>query len=108
MRTRLKAVRDQRGSALIISLVLIVIMAFLGLALFELGTVEARLVYVAQDDARALEIAQAGVERAMSQLQQTYNSDLTWATGSAICSGGGHRGCSDGQFYPADAGYISN
>lgn len=102
----------ERGSALVTSLVLVFIVTLLGLALFDLGAVESRLVYTTEDDARAFEIAQAGVERALFKLQDTFNNDAsnpyTWAVGSALCAGGSHRGCSDSQFYPAAASYISN
>jgi hypothetical protein len=108
MAMRPAVAKDERGSALLISLTLIVIMTLLGLALFELGAVENRLVMVSEGDARAFEIAQAGVERALFKLQDTYNSEFTWATGSALCVGGSHRGCSDRQFYPAASSYISN
>ncbi len=111
MTRRVDLARDRRGSALLISLVLIFVMAMLGLALFQLGVVESRLVYTSEDDVRALQVAQAGVERALAQLQQDIvNSGAPlWASGSpAMCSGGSHRGCSDSRFYPVASGFISN
>ena len=91
-RTHSTPARDERGSALLLSLILIFVMTVLGLALFDLGVVENRLVYTSQDDARAFEIAQAGVERALGKLQDTFNNDplnpRTWAVGSALCAGG--------------------
>ncbi len=109
MTTRFEPAENERGSALLMSLVLIFVMTVLGLALFDLGVVESRLVYTSQADARAFEIAQAGVERALRKLQDTYNEDLSWASGTTpLCSGGSHRGCSDGRFWPAASGYISN
>src|SRR6266508_5650267 len=103
MTTRFEPAENERGSALLMSLVLIFVMTVLGLALFDLGVVESRLVATSQADARALEIAQAGVERALRNLQTTYNADRSWASGSpALCSGVGHRGCSDDSFRPAD------
>ncbi len=109
MTTRFEPAGNERGSALLMSLVLIFVMTVLGLALFDLGVVESRLVHTSQADARAFEIAQAGVERALRNLQDTYNADLSWASGSPeLCSGGSHRGCSDDRFRPAASGYISN
>src|SRR6266508_4426210 len=81
MTTRFEPAENERGSALLMSLVLIFVMTVLGLALFDLGVVESRLVYTSQADARAFEIAQAGVERALRKLQDTYNEDLSWASG---------------------------
>jgi len=111
MTTGFGPARDERGSAILISLVLIFVMAVLGLALYNLGVVESRLVYTTQDDARAFEIAQAGVERALWSLQDTYNNHgQSWAApaSTTLCSGGGHAGCSDSQFYPVASGYISS
>src|SRR6266508_5903076 len=89
MTTRFEPAGNERGSALLMSLVLIFVMTVLGLALFDLGVVESRLVHTSQADARAFEIAQAGVERALRNLQDTYNADLSWASGSPeLCSGG--------------------
>src|SRR5262245_62435990 len=101
-----KAASNERGSVLLLSLTLIFVMTMLGLALFDLSVVEGRLVYVSHGDARAFEIAQGGVERAVGKLQISYNDPSEpqdWAknTFSAICTGGSHRGCSDSQFYPA-------
>src|SRR5262245_48930400 len=113
MTKRFASARNERGSVLLLSLVLIFVMTMLGLALFDLSVVEGRLVYVSHGDARAFEIAQAGVERSVKNLQDTYNLPLPngqdWAknTLSALCTGGGHRGCSDSQFYPAASSYLS-
>src|SRR5262245_37859854 len=107
MTKRFASARNERGSVLLLSLVLIFVMTMLGLALFDLSVVEGRLVYVSHGDARAFEIAQAGVERSVGNLQVTYNGDKTWATGTALCTGGSHRGCSDSQFYPAASSYLS-
>src|SRR5215471_14813174 len=105
MTKRFASARNERGSVLLLSLTLIFVMTMLGLALFDLSVVEGRLVYVSHGDARAFEIAQAGVERSVRKLQVTYNDPTEpqdWAkhTFSALCTGGGHRGCSDSQFYP--------
>jgi Tfp pilus assembly protein PilX len=58
-------VPEQDGSALLISLMLIFIMTLLGLALFDLGVIENRMTAADEADARALEIANAGVEQAI-------------------------------------------
>jgi Tfp pilus assembly protein PilX len=109
MKRRFPLASDERGSALLLSLTFILITTALGLALFELGTLENRLVYTSHGDARAFEIAHSGVERVFSKLQQTINADGSWVTGAtALCSGGSHRGCSDSQFHPVAAGYVSN
>ena len=110
---RLEPARDQRGSVLLMSLVLIFVMTILGLALFDLGVVESRLVHTSQTDARAFEIAQAGMERALAQLQKDTvdlgAANFANASGfPALCSGGSHRGCSDLRFYPVASGFISN
>ncbi len=111
---RLEPARDQRGSVLLVSLVLIFVMTILGLALFDLGVVESRLVLTSQTDARAFEIAQAGVERALAQLQKDTVDQLAanFANASgfpALCSAGtANRGCSDLRFHPAAPGFISN
>src|SRR2546428_8626752 len=109
MTTRWGPTRDERGSALLISLIIIFVTTLLGLALFQLGGVESRLVFTSQTDARVFEIAQAGVERALGALRQTISSDGSWASGpDAICTGGTHRGCSDAAFHPAASAYISS
>jgi hypothetical protein len=111
----MRTIRDQRGSTVLISLVLIFIMTILGLALFDLGTVESRLVYTSQTDARVFEIAQAGVQRALQKLVERKNAVLpngeSWATGANVyCTGGtaSQHGCSETQFRPADPSFISN
>ena len=111
---RLEPAGDQRGSVLLMSLVLIFVMTILGLALFDLGVVESRLVLTSQTDARAFEIAQAGMERALAQLQKDTVDQLAanFANASgfpALCSAGTlNRGCSDSRFHPAAPGFISN
>jgi len=64
--------RDQRGSALLISLVLIVVITILGLALFELGQIEGQQAGASLGDARAFELAQAGMERAIRELSNRF------------------------------------
>jgi Tfp pilus assembly protein PilX len=67
--------RDQRGSALLISLVLIVVITILGLALFELGQIEGQQAGASLGDARAFELAQAGMERAIRELSNAFLAD---------------------------------
>ena len=67
--------RDQRGSALLISMVLIVVITILGLALFELGQIEGQHTGVSLGDARAFEVAQAGMERAIRELSNAFLAD---------------------------------
>jgi len=67
--------RDQRGSALLISMVMIVIITILGLALFELGQIEGQQSQASLGDARAVELAQAGMERAIRELSNAFLAD---------------------------------
>src|SRR3970040_76078 len=67
--------RDQRGSALLISLVMIVVITILGLALFELGQIEGQQAGASLGDARAFELAQAGMERAIRVLRNGFLLD---------------------------------
>ena len=109
MATGVRPERDERGSVLLVSLIFIFIITLLGFALFNLGTVESRLVRTSETDARVFEITQTGVERALAALRQTINADGSWASGpAAICDGGTHRGCSDGAFHPAATTYLGN
>jgi hypothetical protein len=111
MTARLEPGRDERGSVLLLSLILIFVMTVLGLALFDLGVVESRLVFTGQTDARAFEIAQAGVERALQKLVDRLNAGDSWAAGTNVyCTGGttSKHGCSESQFFPADSAFISS
>lgn len=110
---RATVVRGARGSVLLSALVLIFVITTLGLALFELSFVESRSSFLSQSDARAFEIAQAGIERALERLLQTILSEPTttasWADGditvpTAICTGD----CVDTVFRDAASLYISN
>src|SRR5438552_8448796 len=67
--------RDQRGSALLISMVLIVVITILGLALFELGQIEGQHSGASLGEARAFEAAQAGMERAIRELSNAFLAD---------------------------------
>src|SRR6266704_3131950 len=74
-----------RGSALLISLVMIVVITILGLALFELGQIEGTQSGASLGDARAFELAQAGIERAIRELSNSFLADLygseSWVDG---------------------------
>jgi Tfp pilus assembly protein PilX len=86
--------RDQRGSALLISMVLIVVITILGLALFELGQIEGQHSGASLGDARAFELAQAGMERAIRELSNAFLADPygseSWVDGPSrpTCAGG--------------------
>jgi hypothetical protein len=60
--------RDQRGSMLLLSLVLVFIMTLLGAALFEVTVVEHRLVMSDQHGAQAFHAAEGGLYRAYLDL----------------------------------------
>jgi Tfp pilus assembly protein PilX len=85
--------RDQRGSALLISMVLIVVITILGLALFELGQIEGQHSGASLGDARAFEVAQAGMERAIRELSNAFLADPygseSWVDGPSrpTCAG---------------------
>lgn len=78
----LAQLKNQRGSVFIISLVMMAVITMLGLALFDLGVIENRMVMVNQSDARAFEIAQAGVERALRELLTDIRATESWADGT--------------------------
>lgn len=63
---------DERGSALLITLVLVAIITLTGIAVFDLSTIENRLAVVAKADAVAFEAAQSGLGRAMRELLVDY------------------------------------
>jgi hypothetical protein len=65
----------ERGSVILISIVLVFVMTLLGLALFELGAIESRMSLSSAADARAFEVAQAGIERALRELQDGFIAD---------------------------------
>ena len=98
------AVREQRGSVLLMSIVLVFVMTLLGLALFDLGAIENRLSLASQADLRAFEVAQAGIERALRELQDGFVADTagseSWADNDGlrapICS----PSCATGVYRP--------
>ncbi len=76
-------VRNERGSVIVIALVLIFVMTILGLALFDLAQIEGQMASTSQADARALYIAQAGLERGIRELRNGFVADAypsaSWA-----------------------------
>jgi hypothetical protein len=60
--------QDERGSVFLLSLGLVFVMTLLGVALFDLSTLDRRLVIGAQDEARAFHVAEAGLSRALRDL----------------------------------------
>jgi hypothetical protein len=94
--------RDQRGSVLLLSIVLVFVMTLLGLALFDLGAIENRMSLASQADLRAFEVAQAGIERALRELQDGFVADAagaeSWAdnVNAPICS----PSCATGVYRP--------
>jgi hypothetical protein len=102
MKKVLPALQNERGSVLLISIVLVVVMTLLGLALFDLAAIENTMSLANQSDAQAFEIAQAGVERALERLRRTFETEAvtpgpdlvpSWRDGdgaasAAICTGG--------------------
>ena len=75
--------RNDRGSVIVIALVLILAMTILGLALFDLAQIEGQLASTSQADARALYVAQAGLERGIRELRTGFLQDAyasaSWA-----------------------------
>jgi Tfp pilus assembly protein PilX len=74
-------VKEQRGSVLIVAMVLILAMTILGLALFDLAQIEGQMAGSSQTDARALYIAQAGLERGIRELRDGWMADSNAAGG---------------------------
>jgi hypothetical protein len=66
---------SERGSALIISLMLLLIITILGLALFDLAQIENKSAAASLADYRAFELAQAGIERGIRELQNGFIGD---------------------------------
>src|SRR5260370_37637460 len=77
--------RDQRGSALLISMVLIVVITIPGLALFELGQIEGQHSGASLGDARAFDVAQAGMERAVRKQTNAFHPDPYGGRGRVGC-----------------------
>jgi len=74
-------VKEQRGSVLIVAMVLILTMTILGLALFDLAQIEGQMALSSETDARALYIAQAGLERGIRELRDGWMADSNVAGG---------------------------
>src|SRR5262249_4250763 len=74
------------GSALLITIVLIMVMTLLGVALFDLSLVDARWGLVSEIDYKAFEVAQAGLERAMYTLYlDLCSNSSSCASAKPIC-----------------------
>jgi Tfp pilus assembly protein PilX len=74
-------VKDQRGSVLLVAMVLILAMTILGLALFNLAQIEGQMAGSSETDARALYIAQAGLDRGIRELRDGWMADSNVAGG---------------------------
>jgi hypothetical protein len=61
----LRSLADERGSVLVMGLMLVFVMTILGLALFNVAQLDARLKLGSQTTVKALEIAEAGLERGL-------------------------------------------
>jgi hypothetical protein len=83
---------DERGSALIISLMLLLVITILGLALFDLAQIENKSAAASLADYRAFELAQAGIERGIRELQNGFINDAygfeSWNDGTPSCTPG--------------------
>jgi hypothetical protein len=79
---------DERGSVILMSIVLVFVMTLLGLALFDLAAIENRMSLSSQADLRAFEVAQAGIERALRELQDGFDADVagaeSWADNDGV------------------------
>ncbi len=77
--------KDTRGSVLVAGLMLVIVMTLLGVALFEMGLFESRLVLGTICDHQAYETAQAGISRTLRLLQLDLTADSdgdpSWADG---------------------------
>ena len=83
---------SERGSALIISLMLLLVITILGLALFDLAQIENKSAAASLADYRAFELAQAGIERGIRELQNGFIGDVygseSWTDGTPACTPG--------------------
>jgi hypothetical protein len=70
----------ERGSALIGALVLLFVLTILGLALFDSALIDAQLALVSVDEHRALQSAEAGLQRAMHRLYRDLCGRPEWST----------------------------
>jgi hypothetical protein len=95
---------DARGSVILISIVLVFVMTLLGLALFELGAIENRMSLSSAADARAFEAAQAGIERALRELQDGFDNDPagseSWADNDGVRAPICSPSCAAGVYRP--------
>ena len=98
------ALAGQRGSVILISIVLVFVMTLLGLALFELGAIENRMSLSSAADARAFEVAQGGIERALRELQDGFDADTqgseSWADNDGVRAPICSASCVTGAYRP--------
>jgi hypothetical protein len=96
--------RDERGSVILMSIVLVFVMTLLGLALFDLGAIENRMSLSSQADVRAFEVAQAGIERALRELQDGFVADApgsqSWADNDGVRAPICAPSCATGVYRP--------
>jgi hypothetical protein len=96
--------RDERGSVLLMSIVLVFVMTLLGLALFDLGAIENRMSLASQADLRAFEVAQAGIERALRELRDGFVGDAagveSWADNDGVRAPICSPSCATGVYRP--------
>jgi hypothetical protein len=99
-----RSLAGERGSVILISIVLVFVMTLLGLALFELGAIENRMSLTSAADARAFEVAQAGIERALRELQDGFDNDPagseSWADNDGVRAPICSPSCATGVYRP--------
>jgi hypothetical protein len=95
---------DERGSVILMSIVLVFVMTLLGLALFDLAAIENRMSLSSQADLRAFEVAQAGIERAIRELQDGFDADAagaeSWADNDGVRAPICAPSCVTGEYRP--------
>ncbi len=70
--------KDTKGSVLVAGLVLVLVMTILGLALFDLGLLESRLIQGDATSVQAFYCAEAGGARAFAKLGPAPDNPLSW------------------------------
>ena len=83
-----KLVRDERGVALPLAMILLMVLTLLTITFMSLGAVEPQISKNLSDGARARQLAESGLEWAMAA--QIANNDLNGPTllGGSMTSGG--------------------
>jgi Tfp pilus assembly protein PilX len=89
MRTGRSLVGNERGVALPLAMILLMVLTLLTITFMSLGTVEPQISRNLSDGARARQLAESGVEWAITQLQaQDFTTLLSTATTGASCGSG--------------------